>query len=62
MLGDEHRLHQVLANLMSNGAKHTPAGTTVTVSLTTSEAPPAVQVSVTDSGPGIPAELQPALF
>ena len=60
--GDEHRLHQVLANLMSNAAKHTPQGTTVTVSLTTSEAPPAVQVSVTDSGPGIPEELQPALF
>jgi two-component system OmpR family sensor kinase len=60
--GDEHRLHQVLVNLMSNAAKHTPEGTTVTVTLTTSEDPPAVRVSVTDSGPGIPAELQPALF
>jgi two-component system OmpR family sensor kinase len=60
--GDEHRLHQVLANLMSNAAKHTPQGTTVTVSLTTSEDPPAVRASVTDSGPGIPVELQPALF
>jgi len=60
--GDGHRLHQVLANLMSNAAKHTPEGTTVTVSLTTSEDPPAVRVSVTDSGPGIPEELQPALF
>jgi two-component system OmpR family sensor kinase len=60
--GDEHRLHQVLANLMSNAAKHTPEGTTVTVTLTTSEEPPAVRVSVTDSGPGIPEELQPALF
>ncbi|HET7247365.1 MAG TPA: HAMP domain-containing sensor histidine kinase [Streptosporangiaceae bacterium] len=60
--GDEHRLHQVLANLMSNAAKHTPRGTTVTVSLTTNEDPPTVRVSVTDSGPGIPEELQPALF
>ena len=60
--GDEHRLHQVLANLMSNAAKHTPEGTTVTVTLTTSEDPPAVRVSVSDSGPGIPEELQPALF
>jgi len=60
--GDEHRLHQVLANLMSNAAKHTPGGTIVTVTLTTSEDPPMVRVSVTDSGPGIPDELQPTLF
>ena len=29
--GDEHRLHQVLSNLLSNAARHTPEGTTVTV-------------------------------
>jgi len=60
--GDEHRLHQVLANLMSNAAKHTPEGTTVTVAVATAENPPTVQVSVTDTGPGIPDDLQPALF
>jgi two-component system OmpR family sensor kinase len=32
--GDEHRLHQVLANLLSNAGKHTPPGTTVSVTLT----------------------------
>jgi two-component system OmpR family sensor kinase len=60
--GDEHRLHQVLANLMSNAAKHTPEGTTVTVAVATAEDPPTVRVSVTDTGPGIPDDLQPALF
>jgi two-component system OmpR family sensor kinase len=60
--GDEHRLHQVLANLMSNAAKHTPEGTTVTVAVATAENPPTVRVSVTDTGPGIPADLQPTLF
>jgi two-component system OmpR family sensor kinase len=60
--GDEHRLHQVLANLMSNAAKHNPAGTTVTVSLGTGEAPGTVELSVTDDGPGIPEDLQPSLF
>src|SRR5579859_281623 len=59
--GDEYRLHQVLANLMSNAAKHTPAGTTVTVAVTADE-PGTVRVSVTDSGPGIPEDLQPTLF
>jgi two-component system, OmpR family, sensor kinase len=34
VLGDEHRLHQVLANLLSNAGKHTPAGSTVTIGLT----------------------------
>ncbi|HEY6294914.1 MAG TPA: HAMP domain-containing sensor histidine kinase [Streptosporangiaceae bacterium] len=33
VLGDEHRLHQVLANLMSNAGKHTPPGSTVTLAL-----------------------------
>jgi two-component system OmpR family sensor kinase len=60
--GDEYRLHQVLANLMSNAAKHTPEGTTVTVAVTTEDRPGTVTVSVTDSGPGIPDDLQPALF
>jgi two-component system OmpR family sensor kinase len=66
--GDELRLHQVLANLLSNAARHTPAGTNVTVAL--QGKPPApgqgggftAVVSVTDNGPGIPAELQPDVF
>jgi two-component system, OmpR family, sensor kinase len=61
--GDEHRLRQVLANLMSNAGSHTPPGTTVTVALT--EAGPdasSVVLSVTDDGPGIPADQQPVLF
>jgi two-component system OmpR family sensor kinase len=60
--GDEHRLHQVLANLMSNAAKHTPKNTVVTVALAAGEAPGTVELSVTDDGPGIPPELQPTLF
>jgi two-component system, OmpR family, sensor kinase len=60
--GDEHRLHQVLANLMSNAARHTPKDTVVTVALAVGEAPGTVELSVTDDGPGVPPELQPTLF
>jgi two-component system OmpR family sensor kinase len=37
--GDEHRLHQVLANLLSNAGRHTPEGCTVTVKVS-GELPP----------------------
>ena len=60
--GDEHRLRQVLANLLSNAGKHTPPGTTVTVALTAGRPPGTVELSVTDDGPGIPDELLPTLF
>ena len=66
--GDEQRLHQVLDNVVSNAARHTPAGTVVTVTLGTapdptgSRTPDTAVISVTDNGPGIPAELQPAVF
>jgi len=60
--GDDQRLHQALANLLSNARTHTPAGTTVTVAVDSSPGGDAAQLSVTDDGPGIPAELQPDLF
>ncbi len=62
--GDEHRLRQVLANLVGNAAKHTPSGTTVTVALTDDLAGPhrVAKLSVTDDGPGIPSGLQSSLF
>jgi two-component system OmpR family sensor kinase len=58
--GDEARLHQVLANLLANARVHTPAGTTVTTSLSVGTAD--VVLRVTDDGPGIPAHLQSEVF
>ncbi|MET7336116.1 ATP-binding protein [Nonomuraea sp. NPDC005650] len=58
--GDPLRLHQVLANLLSNAGVHTPDGTTVTVAVR--RLPDEVLVSVTDDGPGIPADLSEEIF
>jgi two-component system OmpR family sensor kinase len=60
VLGDDHRLRQVLANLLSNARVHTPAGTTVTVRARRVRGD--VVVHVCDDGPGIPPELRDRLF
>jgi two-component system OmpR family sensor kinase len=60
VIGDGARLHQVLANLLANARTHTPEGTTVTVTVRSDR--DAAVLHVIDSGPGIPAELQPHIF
>jgi len=59
-VGDNARLHQVVANLLANARVHTPPGTRVTVAL--SGEPGRAVVTVTDDGPGIPPELGGTLF
>lgn len=58
--GDAQRLHQVVANLLSNARTHTPSGTTVTTGLRNAEG--RVTLTVTDDGPGIPDALLPEVF
>ncbi|MBQ0851935.1 HAMP domain-containing histidine kinase [Streptomyces sp. BH-SS-21] len=57
---DVLRVRQVLDNLLTNAAVHTPAGTEVSVEV--SAASGAAVVRVTDSGPGIPAADQEHVF
>lgn len=58
--GDSARLHQVLANLLANARNHTPPGTVVITGVR--REPDGAVMTVTDNGPGIPAELQPEIF
>lgn len=58
--GDEHRLHQAVANLLANARTHTPAGTEVTVRLTADDG--RVRLTVTDDGPGVEEDLLPEIF
>ncbi|MFG2129895.1 sensor histidine kinase [Streptomyces sp. NPDC048751] len=57
---DPQRVRQVLDNLLTNAAVHTPAGTPV--SLEIAVAPDAALVRVTDAGPGIPPADRERVF
>jgi signal transduction histidine kinase len=60
VLGDAGRLDQVLMNLFGNALKFTPDGGTVTANIRSVDGE--IEVSVADSGPGIPATEIPVLF
>ncbi|MFD4548208.1 ATP-binding protein [Streptomyces sp. NPDC058246] len=57
---DPLRIRQVLDNLLTNAAVHTPAGTRVRVELSVTADSAVVRVA--DSGPGIPAADQERVF
>jgi two-component system OmpR family sensor kinase len=59
-LGDQHRIHQVVANLLANARTHTPAGTAIAVSIAQSS--DGVRIAVSDSGPGLSDEDQRRIF
>jgi two-component system OmpR family sensor kinase len=61
VLGDEARLRQVISNLMANALTHTPAGTPISVRISTAGPDEAIPVAsvvlqVTDQGPGLTSE------
>ncbi len=58
--GDRLKLSTVLSNIINNAIKYTPAGSSVTVAITSDQ--DGVRLSVADTGPGIDAEHLPRLF
>lgn len=61
--GDGARLHQLISNLLTNARVHTPAGTTVTATLTVTGAGASwAELTVANDGPGIDPRLLPTLF
>jgi signal transduction histidine kinase len=57
---DRERIHQVLFNLLDNAFRFTPPGGVVTVRAVRENG--SCEVSVEDTGPGIPAEHLPLVF
>ena len=57
---DPQRIHQVLANLVSNAINHLPDGGTVSVSVR--QEPNSVVIDVADTGAGIPADQLEHIF
>ncbi len=61
VVADPERLHQVVANLLDNAARHSPTGGSVTATAARDESGELV-IEVTDEGTGIPAEQREHVF
>jgi len=61
LVADPNRLMQVLANLMSNAAKFSPANSSVSLHLEQTK-PDQLRLTVTDQGPGIPDSFKTRIF
>ncbi|MEP7158490.1 MAG: ATP-binding protein, partial [Chloroflexota bacterium] len=59
---DEQRVRQVIANLLANALRHTPAGGRVTVRLRASVDRASLNVEVADTGSGISPDFLPHVF
>lgn len=62
VVGDADRLTQVFSNVVDNAIAHTPAGGKITLEARQTEEAQAVEVAITDTGEGIPAEELPRIF
>ena len=58
--GDRHRLKQLLLNLADNATKYAQPGGQVTIALRRDQS--VAEVTMTNTGPGIPSEILPRVF
>jgi signal transduction histidine kinase len=60
LLGDGDKVERVVTNLLENALSYTPDGGSITVEVEAKTGE--IDVSVTDTGPGIPAEYRETIF
>jgi len=59
---DPVRIREVLTNLLGNALRYAPSGSAITVTARRGDAGRTLEVTVADTGPGIPADLLPQVF
>lgn len=59
---DAALLEQAIAQLLANAALHTPPESRIRVSAAVNAKPKQIHIVVTDTGPGVPAEIREAIF
>lgn len=59
---DAEKITRIVSNLLSNAIKYTPEGGTVRFHIAKTENPEKLQLSITDTGMGIPADQLPHVF
>ncbi|WP_096444602.1 sensor histidine kinase [Mycobacterium shigaense] len=64
---DAHRIDQILTNLLDNARRHTPPGGRITIELSAGRhgaenAAPWAELTITDTGPGVPAADRERIF
>ena len=62
MFVDEHQIQQVLVNLITNAVQAMPAGGRLVISSRPGKNGDSVEISVADTGKGIPPEFLPHIF
>jgi two-component system phosphate regulon sensor histidine kinase PhoR len=60
VMADEEAIREILDNLIDNAIKYTPSGGNVTIECRSQQS--MVQIDVSDTGIGIPADLQNRIF
>lgn len=59
---DPAKMKQVIDNLLTNGVKYSPPGSTITISVSRNDATGTCSLAVRDQGPGIPENERDKLF
>lgn len=62
VIGDENAIRQVIANLVTNALRYTPAGSPIDIGLGVSWKRREAVIHIIDYGPGIPKQLRTKIF